>query len=152
MAGASCMIAHQVAGKAARDGFFLTEYAPSSLPKMVVAAALLSIVLAILSGKAVLRTGPRTLVPIAFAISAALHVVEWVALPLRPHIVAPLIYLHIVGLGAVLLSGFWLLLSESFDLIEAKTRFGQIAGAGTVGGIVGGLLAERIAAWTSTGY
>jgi len=146
------MIAHQVAGKAARDGFFLTEYAPSDLPKMVVAAALLSIVLAILSGKAVLRTGPRTLVPITFAISAALHVVEWIALPLRPHIVAPLIYLHIVGLGAILLSGFWLLLSESFDLIEAKTRFGQIAGAGTVGGIAGGLLAERIAAWTSTGY
>lgn len=151
-AGAACMIAHQVAGKAARDGFFLMEFAPSDLPKMVVVAALLSVGLAILSGKMMQRVGPRLLIPLTFAVSSLLHLAEWIALPFSPGAVAPLIYLHIVGLGAILLSGFWLLLSEAFDLREAKVSFGRIAGAGTAGGVAGGLLAERIVAWTSTEY
>ncbi len=150
--GAACMIAHQVAGKAARDGFFLMAYSPSDLPKMMAAAALLSVGLAILSGKVLQRLRPRILIPFTFGISSLLHLAEWIALPIRPGVVAPLIYLHNVGLGAILLSGFWLLLSEAFDLREAKASFGRIAGAGTVGGIAGGLMAERIVTWASTEY
>ena len=43
-------------------------------------------------------------------------------------------------------SGFWLMASERFDPRTAKRHFGQIAGAGTLGGLVGGLLSERVAA------
>ena len=43
-------------------------------------------------------------------------------------------------------SGFWLIATERFDPRTAKRRFGQIAGAGTLGGLLGGLLAERVAA------
>ena len=42
-------------------------------------------------------------------------------------------------------SGFWLILSECFDPRTAKRRFGQIAGVGTLGGLIGGLVAERMA-------
>ena len=56
------------------------------------------------------------------------------------------VYLHLVGFGAILLSGFWSVVNEVFDPREAKQRFGRIAGAGTFGGILGGLLAERGAA------
>ena len=80
MGGAACMIAHQVAGKAARDGFFLMYFSPADLPKMVVTAALLSIGLAILSGKALQRVGPRRLIPVTFAVSSILHVAEWIAM------------------------------------------------------------------------
>ena len=37
-------------------------------------------------------------------------------------------------------SGLWLILSERFDPHSAKRYFGQIAGAGTLGGLAGGLL------------
>ena len=57
-----------------------------------------------------------------------------------------LVYLQISGLGPMLGSGFWLIASERFDPRTAKRRFGQIAGAGTLGGLLGGLLAERVAA------
>jgi hypothetical protein len=56
------------------------------------------------------------------------------------------VYLHISSAGPLLGSGFWLIASERFDPRTAKKRFGQIAGAGTLGGLVSALLAERIAA------
>ena len=43
-------------------------------------------------------------------------------------------------------SGFWLIASERFDPHTAKKVFGQIAGAGTLGGMLGGLGAARMAA------
>ncbi len=48
------------------------------------------------------------------------------------------------GVGPLLGSGFWLIATERFDPHTAKKRFGQIAGAGTVGGLIGGLVAERV--------
>jgi len=50
------------------------------------------------------------------------------------------------AIGPMLGSGFWLVASERFDPRSAKKRFGQIAGVGTLGGLMGGLLAERVAA------
>lgn len=150
MAGSASMVAHQVAAKAARDGFFLAVFAPSELPKMVVAAALASFVLSILFARITERHGSHKLVPAAFLVSSAMHFGEWMLRAGSPQAVAIVIYLHVVGLGAILMSGFWLLLSEVFDLREAKKRFGSIAGAGTAGGILGGLLSERLVAWFSS--
>jgi hypothetical protein len=53
--------------------------------------------------------------------------------------VAVAVYLHVAGLGALLLSGFWSLLSELFDPREARESYGAVAAAGTVGGLAGGL-------------
>ena len=39
---ATIMIAHQVAGKATRDGLFLSSFAVTDLPKAVMASAVLS--------------------------------------------------------------------------------------------------------------
>ena len=57
-----------------------------------------------------------------------------------------MVYLLISGVGPMLGSGFWLIATERFDPHTAKKRFGQIGGAGTLGGLAGGLLAERVAA------
>lgn len=152
MAGSGAMIAHQVAAKAARDGFFLQHFEPSDLPKMMGVAALLSLGLAVLFSRLSERFGPARLVPVSFILSGVLHVAEWLWMPFAPRAIVAFFYLHVVGLGAILLSGFWLLLSEVFDLREAKKRFGRIAGIGTAGGIVGGLMAERLAAFAWSDY
>lgn len=147
MAAAAFMLAHQVAGKAVRDALFLSEFPASSLPRIVAAAAIGAILLGLLFSNLLGRFGPRRVVPLAFGASFAMHAIEWLVRDQSPSIVAAFVYIHIVDLGAVLLSGFWALASEVFDPREAKVRFGRIAGVGTAGGIGGGLLAERCAAW-----
>jgi AAA family ATP:ADP antiporter len=69
---------------------------------------------------------------------------EWGLLSVSPIAAAAVVYLQISGLGPMLGSGFWLIVTERFDPHTAKRRFGQIAGLGTLGGLIGGLLAERV--------
>lgn len=148
--GSALMMAHQVAGKAVRDGLFLSRFAPADLPKAVACAALIAVLLGLGFSRILARYGPLRVVPAAFAIGSILHVVEFLLLQAHDDavrgIVVTLVYLHLVGLGAILLSGFWSVANEVFDPREARREFGKIAGAGTVGGILGGLLAERGAA------
>ncbi len=141
------MLAHQVAGKAARDGLFLSRYPVSDLPKIVLAAAILAVLLGWAFSHLLTRFSPRRVVPVAVLVSGLLQFTEWTFLSRYPDIVVVIVYLHIVGFGAVLLSGFWSVANEAFDPREAKARFGRIAGMGTVGGISGGLLAERVVAY-----
>lgn len=150
MAAAAFMLAHQVAGKATRDALFLSQFEPSDLPKIVVAGALAAVILSSAFSRALERIGPRMVVPVTFLVSSSFHAVEWFALDNWPRTVVSLVYLHILGLGAILMSGFWALASELYDPREAKIHFGKIAGMGTAGGIAGGLLAERCAAWFSS--
>jgi hypothetical protein len=72
---------------------------------------------------------------------------EWLVRASAPSSTAVFVYLHVSGAGPLLASGFWLIASERFDPRTAKRRFGQISGAGTLGGLLGALLAARAAAW-----
>jgi hypothetical protein len=85
-------------------------------------------------------------VPSAFAASGVLFLVEWLVRPLSPASTAVAVYLHISCAGPLLASGFWLVSTERFDPHTAKRRFGQIAGMGTLGGLVGAIVAERVGA------
>ena len=147
---AGLLLAHQVAGKAVRDGLFLSRFPPADLPKVVAAAALAAVLLGLVASRLMARMGPRRLVSAGLTFGAALHVVEFLLLRgagenLRG-VVITVVYLHLVGFGAILLSGFWSIVNEFYDPREAKQQFGRIAGAGTAGGVAGGLLAERCAA------
>jgi AAA family ATP:ADP antiporter len=144
---AALLMAQQVAGKAARDGFFLLHHGPQALPGMVAGAAGFSVVLSLLSGRLIRRLAPRVVGPWMFGISAVLLVVERVLLGMSPGLASVAIYLHVAGVGAVLLSTFWSMLNEEFDPREAKRKFGKIAAAGMAGGLVGGIGAERTVAW-----
>src|SRR5206468_1500166 len=79
--------------------------------------------------------------------SALLTLAEWGLVMSRPDVGAIVVYLHVAALGPVLASGFWSMVSERFDPRSAKREIGRIAGVGTLGGLVGGLLAERLTAW-----
>jgi hypothetical protein len=145
MAGAALMVAHQVAGKAVRDSFFLSHHPASDLPRVVIAAAAVSILLVLVSARLMGRFGPARTVPAGFLLSAMLHLLEYAYMDGSPGRWSVFIYFHIVALGAILLSGFWSLMAEAFDPPSARRLFGRITGFGTLGGISGGLLAERLA-------
>jgi ATP:ADP antiporter, AAA family len=144
------MMAWQLAAKTTRDSLFLAVYPATALPPAVGAAAVCSILVALLSAKLVHRFGPYRLIPSVFLVGAALHVTEWTLLTTFPQAVAAFIYIHIMALGPVMLSGFWALASERFDPREARRRFGQITAAGTLGSLAGGVMAERVAALSTS--
>ena len=146
MLAAAVIMAHQVAAKATRDALFLSHFAVESLPAMKIAAALFSIALMLSATRAMTTRGPAGLVPAAFWASGMLHLAEW-ALCLRfKAAVAVALYLHLAGFGAVLISGFWSMVSERFDPHTAKKRMGQIAGGASVGALVGGVIGATLRA------
>ncbi|PYQ96595.1 MAG: hypothetical protein DMF96_17835 [Acidobacteria bacterium] len=146
MIGAAAVTAQFVSGKAVRDALFLTSLDLSALPAMLVATSVCSILLVVTNARAARTIGPATLVPASFAVSGVLFLIEWVLRPQAPSSTAIVVYLHISGLGPVLASGFWLIASERFDPRTAKRRYGHIAAAGTLGGLVSALVTERVAA------
>jgi hypothetical protein len=85
----------------------------------------------------------------SFVLSGVMQVGEWMLFGYLPRIAACVLYVHTVAFGAVLASAFWSLMNESFEPRSAKTVFGKISGFGTLGGFLGGLLAERVAAMFS---
>ena len=143
---AAGVFAQFIAGKATRDAIYLATLDVTSLPAMVVATAAVSIGLVVLMSKGLQRISPGTFVSMAFAVNAAMLIGEWLLLSTAPRAAAVLVYLQISGVGPLLGSGFWLIATERFDPHTARRRFGQIAGAGTLGGLLGGLLAERVGA------
>jgi hypothetical protein len=140
------MISHQVAGKAARDALFLSSYDVSQLPRMVVTSALLTIGAVHLAARALSRFGPRRLVSLAFLGSAALQFVWAWAVDAFPRAAAVGFYIHMAVFGAVLISWYWSMITEQLDPSTARKRIARIAGGGTLGGLAGGLVAERVAA------
>jgi hypothetical protein len=143
---AAAVTAQFVGGKATRDALYLAQLDVTSLPLMVVATSLVSIALVMLASRYMQSTSPAFFVPMAFAASALMLLVEWGLTYTAPRVGAAAVYLQISGIGPMLGSGFWLILSEAFDPRTAKRRFGQIAGVGTLGGLLGGVFAERMAA------
>ena len=146
MIGAAAVTAQIVSGKATRDALFLTSLDYTALPTMLVATSVCSILLVALNTRATRRLSPATLVPATFAASGVLFVLEWLLRPAAPAATAVAVYLHISCAGPLLASGFWLVSTERFDPRTAKLRFGQIAGMGTLGGLLSAVLAERVGA------
>ncbi len=144
MTTAGLMLAHQVAAKAFRDTTFLTAFPATALPLMTIGTALLTATLVPVFSRFLERFSPLSVVSVGFALSAAGHALEW-AFFAGGRWIAVVIYLHLAGVGAVLLSGFWSLIAERFDPAGARTSYGRIAAAGTVGGMIGSVAAERLA-------
>ena len=142
---AATVSAEFVGGKATRDALFLTTVDITALPAMLVATSLCSILLAAIYGRSARRIAPAVLVPAFSLVSGALFLVEWFFKTRQPLATAVAVYLHISVVVPIVASGFWLIASERFDPRAAKRLFGRIAAAGTLGGLAGALIAERIA-------
>jgi len=140
---AGAMIAFQVGGKATRDAVFLSNFSVTALPIMLIASAAVSIVAVLAASRLIARNGPGAIIPMAFGASSILLVAEWIAFTVAPRPTVIAIYLHMAGFGAILVSGFWSIISELFDPRTAKAEIGRIAAGGTLGGLIGGVVAER---------
>lgn len=143
---AGLVITAQIGGKALRDALFLSSFDVSSLPLMVMGAAVLSMVAAMSVTRLFGTQGPRRVTSAMFIASAALIVGMGLAATAFPGIVAVLLYLHLAVFGALLVSGLWSTVSEAFDPAAARQHIGSVASGATAGGLAGGVLAERVAA------
>ncbi len=142
----AAMIAHQVAGKAARDALFLTSFSASALPGVMAVAALLSLVAALWISRLLARFSPAAVLPIVFGVSMVGLVGEWIVGQFSPAAMAIAIYLHLAVFGPLLMTAFWSLINERFDPHSARRAIGRIATGGTIGGVLGALMAWRVAA------
>jgi hypothetical protein len=143
---ATTMIAQQVAGKATRDALFLSNFDVTNLPKVMIASAIASMAGVLVMSRLLSRFSPFALVPAVFGASAILFIGEWLLLGSHPGVASVVLYLHMAVFGAILISGFWSVINERFDPHSAKQRVARIAAATTFGGVVGGVLAERVTA------
>ena len=143
---AALLMGYYVAARATRDTLFLTSVGIGWLPLMVALAALASIALALYLGAWIANRGPRGLVPLAFLASAGLTLLEWRLVTTSPVAGSVIFYLHVAGLGPVLVSGFWAVVNDSLDPVTTRGVIGRIAALATLGGLIGSLVAERVAA------
>lgn len=146
-ASAACgMIAQQVGGKVVRDALFLSSFPATDLPQVVVASAIVSMLAVLATARLMATRGPAFLVPAAFLTNAVVFGVEWGLAPIEPKVTAVLIYLHTAAVGGVVISGFWSVVNERFDPHTARHNIARITTGATLGGLLGGLGAERLAA------
>lgn len=141
----AALIAHQVAGKAARDALFLSSFDVSALPAVMAAGAVLSLAAALWMSRLLARYSPAVILPIVFVASMAGLVIEWAIGRVSPPATAIAVFLHTAVFSPLLISAFWSLINERFDPHAARRAVGRIALGGTVGGVVGALIAWRVA-------
>lgn len=138
------MIAFQTASKVIRDTLFFESFEVTALPTIVICAAIASVAFAIPIGRVIRVLSPARAIPAGFVISAGLLMAEWTFRHSAPKVTAIALYIHFAALGAVLISGFWSLVNERFDAHTAKMYVSRIAGGATLGGLIGGIVAERL--------
>ena len=142
-ATSGAMIAQQVASKAARDALFLSSFQATSLPRMMAASAVVSLLAILWLSRLMARYSPRRVMPVLFAVSACGLVIEWGIGFVSPPVAAIAVYLQTAMLGPAVITSFWSLINERFDPHTAKPAVAKIAAGGTVGGVLGGLAAWR---------
>src|SRR6185295_12996307 len=98
------------------------------------------------SGRLLVRFGPRRVVPALLGMNSALFLAEWGLLHNVPRVASGLVYLHVSVLGAIGISALFSLLNERVDPHSAKPLMAQVAAAATLGGLAGGVGAERVTA------
>ncbi len=144
------VVAAFVAGKAARDAILLSSFGIESLPIFIGISAVVSLPIILVAGRLMARFGPARLMPLLNLMSAAAAIVEWMLLSEYPRATTIAIYFHLSTSGAVLVSGFWSIINERFDVQSAKRHIGRIGVGATLGGILGGLIAQGTAVYLST--
>ncbi len=143
------VVATFVAGKAARDAILLARFDIKTFPIFIGISALLSLPIILVTGKLMTRFGPARLMPALNLLSAAFAVIEWFLLARYPRATSVAVFFHLSTSGAVLVSGFWSIVNERFDVQAAKRHIGRIGMGATLGGILGGLVAEGTAVYLS---
>ena len=78
MVGAAAIGAQYIADKAVRDTLFLANVDTTAVPRMIMLTSLFSIALVVASARGLRGVSPATWVPLAFAASGFLLLLEWI--------------------------------------------------------------------------
>jgi AAA family ATP:ADP antiporter len=136
-----------VTGKSTRDALFCAHFPATELPKAMLAGAALSASFALGTSRIFRRHGPAAVLPALMLVNAVGFLIEHALLAASPKTVALVLYLHVPAVTGLLLSGFWSVVNERFDPHSLRLSISRIGLGGTLGGFIGGVTAERIAAW-----
>jgi hypothetical protein len=136
-----------VTAKSVRDALFCAHFPTAALPQTMVAGAALSALLALAIGRVARGPGPARVLPPLLCANALGFALEHALMDRAPRPVSLALYLHVSGVTGLTLSHFWSVLNERFDPHALRRNVARIGLGGTLGGFVGGLSAERIAAW-----
>jgi MFS family permease len=139
------MVAQLIGGRAVRDALFLTEYDAVFLPRVMLAAAVLSLGAAVAVGRLMPRRGPRTTAVALALLNGGAFAIEAALLDARPAIVSVATYLHVSVVGALVVSAFSSIVNERFDPLYAKTVVAQVGTGAALGGVLGGVAALFLA-------
>src|SRR4051794_23149199 len=131
-----------IAGKAARDAFFLTRYDKSLLPLMYLANAVcVALVMAVFS-----RFGKRLRPGTSAAVAAGFFSITLILIELRLEgWMIAVLYVWMEVIGTVVIVQSWLLTGNAFDPRQAKRLFGVIAAGGSAAAWAGGVSIAWIA-------
>ncbi len=121
-AASALTVAFQLAGKATRDAFYLSTHDIASLPRMVIGAAIGSALLTLAWSHLMAKVGPGRLMPWLFGASALLLLGVWMCVDSHRSAVAVCYFIHFSALGALLISGFWVLVTERFIRAQRGQR------------------------------
>jgi len=146
-AAAGAMIAQLVFGKAARDALFLSTFRVSYLPAAMICTVGVSAIAVLTLSRTMTRHSPARVVPWLFVVSAALLVAESLLSLWSLPFATAVFYVHMGVFGATVISSFWSLVNERFDPHTAKRAVGRIVSGGTLGGIIGSVIAWRVSAF-----
>lgn len=149
---AGVLSALTVTGKSTRDALFGAHFPATELPKVMLAGAALSAAFALGTSRVFRRRGPAAVLPPLMLINALGFLIEHALLAASAKTVALVLYLHVSAVTGLLLSGFWSVVNERFDPHTLRLSISRIGLGGTLGGFIGGVSAERIAAWAGAGY
>jgi ATP:ADP antiporter, AAA family len=144
---AGVLSALTVTSKSTRDALFCAFFPAEALPKAMLAGAALSALFALATARTFRRHGPASVLSPLLWINALAFLVEHAMVEAAPRAVALILYLHVSGVTGLILSGFWSVVNERFDPHALRLSISRIGLGGTLGGFVGGVTAERIAAW-----
>src|SRR5690606_13491963 len=137
-----------VTGKSTRDALFCAYFPTAELPRTMMAGAALSALFALGSARVSRRRGPGWILPPLLCFNALAFALEHAALESAPRAIALLVYLLVSAVTCLILGGFWSVVNGLFDPHALRRSISRIGLGGPLGGFVGGLSAERIAAWT----
>src|SRR6186713_1963986 len=90
---AAVLVAQHVASRACRDALFLSHFPAAELPKVMLAAAAVGLLLVLAVARAMARFGPRLVIPGLVALSGGVHALEWKLLGQAPETAVVLLYI-----------------------------------------------------------
>ena len=126
--------------RALRDALYLSHFPVAFLPFMMFMTALLSLLAVGLFTHMLSRFSPRQTSILWFALMMLGIIVVWpMAIGGQPLAVIGFYFITVTAMP-ILVSGTWLIISEHFNLRQAKRLYGFISAGGTLGALSSGAL------------